>query len=247
MSRAGSRLPTPSPPTPTVTTAEASFADAGFTTFALEDRDDDRHFKRSLWAAVVVHALILAIHFPAFSAPEPEPPPPQKAVFVLTPKRYQPPPVEPTPKPPPVKATKVPIPDPTPEDPEPIRLDQETEVVINLPPIDPVIEIPERPPEPESDEPIHIGQGVTKPVKTYEPPPRYPEIARKARIQGVVILQSIIDEQGLVRDVKVLRGLPMGLTEAAVEAVRQWRFEPATLRGRPVAVYYNLTVSFTLQ
>ncbi len=48
-------------------------------------------------------------------------------------------------------------------------------------------------------------------------------------------------------DVKVLKGLPSGLTEAAVEAVPKWRFEPATLEGNPVAVYYLVTVSFSVQ
>lgn len=239
MSRAGRRTPNQEP------TRVDTDAGAGYATFALEDREDDRHFKWSLWIAFMVHAVLLAVHFPAFSAPEPEPPP-EKRVFVVQTHVYKPPPVDLPREPPPIKTRKVPIPDPTPEDPEPIRLEQEVEVVVDMPPIDTGFVIPERPPEPVSDEPIHIGQGVTKPVKVYEPPPRYSEIARKARIQGIVILQSVIDEQGNVRDVKVLRGLPMGLTEAAVEAVQQWRFEPATLRGRPVAVYYNLTVSFTL-
>jgi TonB family protein len=66
-------------------------------------------------------------------------------------------------------------------------------------------------------------------------------------VQGVVILQTIIDTEGLVRNIKILKGLPSGLTEAAVEAVSAWRFEPATLDGKPVAVYYLVTVSFSVQ
>ena len=77
--------------------------------------------------------------------------------------------------------------------------------------------------------------------------PQYTEIARKARIQGVVILQTIIDKDGNITDVKVLKGLPMGLTEAATTAVTQWKHNPATLNGKPVAVYFNLTVNFQLQ
>ena len=49
------------------------------------------------------------------------------------------------------------------------------------------------------------------------------------------------------KEVKVLKGLPMGLDQAAAEAVKKWRFKPATLNGKPVDVYYNLTVNFTLQ
>ena len=55
------------------------------------------------------------------------------------------------------------------------------------------------------------------------------------------------DEQGNVTNVEVLKGLPMGLAEAAVSAVKQWQFKPATLNGKPVAVYFNLTVNFQLQ
>jgi periplasmic protein TonB len=87
----------------------------------------------------------------------------------------------------------------------------------------------------------------TAPNKISAPQPQYTEIARKARIQGVVIVQAIINKQGNVTDVKVLKGLPMGLDQAAVDAIRKWKFEPATLNGKPVDVYYNLTVNFTLQ
>ncbi|MCP4660446.1 MAG: energy transducer TonB [bacterium] len=62
-----------------------------------------------------------------------------------------------------------------------------------------------------------------------------------------MIVQVVIDAEGNVTDVKVLKGLPMGLDEKAVEAFWKWRFEPATLNGKPVAVYYNLTMNFRLQ
>ena len=61
------------------------------------------------------------------------------------------------------------------------------------------------------------------------------------------IVQAVIDKQGNVVDAKVLKGLPMGLDQEALRAIRQWKFEPATLNGKPVDVYYNLTVNFTLQ
>ena len=95
--------------------------------------------------------------------------------------------------------------------------------------------------------PIRLGGEVTRPEKISGPNPQYTEIARKARIQGVVIVEAIIDKTGMVRNVRVLKPLPMGLDQAAVEAIRQWRFKPATLRGVPVDVYYNLTVNFRLQ
>ena len=74
-----------------------------------------------------------------------------------------------------------------------------------------------------------------------------PEEARKAKICGVVLLETIIDEKGNITDVYILKGLPMGLADAAVTAVKQWRFEQATLNGKPVAVPFNLSVNFQLE
>ena len=94
--------------------------------------------------------------------------------------------------------------------------------------------------------PMNVGGEVTTPRKIFAPSPQYTEEARQARVQGVVIVQAIIDCRGDVTDITVLKGLPLGLTEASVEAISQWRFEPARLDGRPVSVYYNLTVNFRL-
>lgn len=94
--------------------------------------------------------------------------------------------------------------------------------------------------------PVYVTGEITKPQVIYQPEASYTESARKARVQGVVILQSTINEAGEVEDVKVLKGLSHGLTEAAVAAVKQSRFKPATRNGVPVAVYYNQTVQFSL-
>lgn len=92
-----------------------------------------------------------------------------------------------------------------------------------------------------------LAEGDLRPPRALEKiPPSYPEEARKQRIQGVVVLRTVIAEDGSVTDVEVLKGQPEGLSEAAVEAVSQWRFEPATLNGKPIAVYYNLTINFRL-
>ena len=92
---------------------------------------------------------------------------------------------------------------------------------------------------------VHGGE-ITEPVRVQTPPPDYTPEARRARIQGVVVLDAVIDAEGRVASVKVLRGLPLGLTESAQEAVREWRFEPATLHGVPVAVEFILAVRFSL-
>jgi TonB family protein len=76
--------------------------------------------------------------------------------------------------------------------------------------------------------------------------PVYPSLALAARKEGTVILQAIIDENGGVREVKVLRSIPL-LDAAAVHAVSQWKFTPTTLNGTTVPVVMTVTVSFTLQ
>ena len=98
-----------------------------------------------------------------------------------------------------------------------------------------------------SDEILRVGGEITKPERLGGVQPAYTELARKARIQGVVIVEAIIDKEGHVTNVRVLKGLPMGLDQSAVDAVKSWRFRPATLNGRPVSVYYSLTVNFRLQ
>ena len=72
------------------------------------------------------------------------------------------------------------------------------------------------------------------------------EVARKARISGIVIVECIIDKTGNVTNVQVLKPLPFGLDQAAVEAVKRWKFKPGTLNGQPVDVIFNLTVNFKL-
>ena len=104
-------------------------------------------------------------------------------------------------------------------------------------------------PEPQVDPnlPIRVIGAVKRPEFLAGPQPRYTETARKAGVQGVVILEAIIDEQGRVTNLKVLKGLPMGLDQSAVEAVSQWRYKPATLEKRAVKVIFTLTVNFQLQ
>lgn len=95
-------------------------------------------------------------------------------------------------------------------------------------------------------EPYRVGGNVTRPEKISGENGVYTEMARKARITGVVIVEVVIDEQGDVTSTKVLKGLPLGLDKAAVEAVETWKFKPATLDGRPVPVYYIVTINFQL-
>ena len=104
---------------------------------------------------------------------------------------------------------------------------------------------PAPPPEPPAG-PMRVGGDVKAPTVTRRVEPTYPEVARKARVSGVVVIEAIIDRQGNVDQVKVLKGLPMGLSAEAEAAVRQWKFRPGTLNGQPVDVIFSLTVNFTL-
>lgn len=101
---------------------------------------------------------------------------------------------------------------------------------------------------PGHSEPIYlVGNGVSPPVKTYDPRPDYTEAARQARLQGSVILQIIVKADGKVdKDIKVLQGLGMGLDEQAVATMRKWRFNPALKDDRPVAVQIKVNMSFVL-
>src|SRR5207237_7936330 len=106
---------------------------------------------------------------------------------------------------------------------------------------------PAPPPPPKDEGPLRVGGDVKAPVVLNRVEPQYTEVARKAREAGVVIVEAIIDKNGNVDKVKVLKGLPMGLSEAAEDAVKRWKFKPGTLNGEPVDVIFNLTVNFTLQ
>ena len=76
--------------------------------------------------------------------------------------------------------------------------------------------------------------------------PIYPPIAQSARVQGIVIIEATIGTDGRVKDAKVLRSIPL-LDQAALDAVKQWKFTPTLLNGVPVPVIMTVTVNFTLQ
>jgi protein TonB len=99
---------------------------------------------------------------------------------------------------------------------------------------------------PKIEAPLRVGGDVKAPTVINRVEPVYPEVARKARISGIVIVECIIDKSGNVTNVQVLKPLPFGLDQAAVDAVRRWKFRPGTLNGQPVDVIFNLTVNFKL-
>jgi protein TonB len=100
-------------------------------------------------------------------------------------------------------------------------------------------------PEPAPKGPVRVGGQIKEPTKIRNVPPVYPEVAKQARVQGVVVLEAVISPAGEVTNVKVLRGSPL-LDDAAVSAVKQWRYSPTTLNGQPVAVVMTVTVNFRM-
>jgi len=94
--------------------------------------------------------------------------------------------------------------------------------------------------------PVRVGGAIKPPVKLVNVPPVYPEEAKASQVQGVVIIEAIIDTAGNVSETRVLRSIPL-LDQAAVDAVKQWQFTPTLMNGTPVPVIMTTTVNFTLQ
>ncbi len=144
---------------------------------------------------------------------------------------------------------RIPIPDPDPNDEEILKEENEVfeRIDLEISFIDSLPEIPE-PPE-INNEPVVVNGEIEAPVRLTELNPIYPEPARRARIEGKVILQLIIDKEGNVTQVNVLRGLPFGLTEAAVEEAKRQKFKPAYNKttGLPVSCYWTITIGFQLK
>ena len=104
---------------------------------------------------------------------------------------------------------------------------------------------PPPPPTPPS-RPVRAGGDIRMPTKIRDVAPEYPQIAQRAGIQGMVIIEAVIATDGTVRDARVLRSIAL-LDRAALDAVRQWRYEPTRLNGVVVPVIVTVTVQFQLQ
>jgi len=212
------------------------------------DGDRRRVFQAAVLLAVALHLWLFAIVWPRVAPPAPDRTTGDEIhVLRLENIRFRRPrPPEEIPRP----RKKVPGPDLTPDEPEiverhaieetPVEWDDQTVLgTVDTVPPPPV----GRPAPPKI---VDVGQ-IEAPRVLERVRPAYTRAAIDARIQGAVIVELVIGEQGAVENVRVLRGLPLGLTESAVAAVRRWRFEPSTLDGRPVKVRYRLTVHFELR
>jgi TonB family protein len=226
--------------------------ESSFYEIMLKEDDDPRSRKIALLIAIVFHIVLITVTFPSFSRPQLK----EEKKEVVYVSRWQPPPPPKIERPQQVlqeqlNARKVPIPDPTPDEPEPIREPEPEPEPIPIPPdVEVIIGAPE--PPPLSEGPVRAGfGGVTYPVliESTKITPEYPELARKAKVTGNVILEAVVRKDGTVGEVKVLRspGANLGFEESAIDAVKQWRYKPGVQNGRPVDVYFTIVVEFILK
>jgi protein TonB len=94
--------------------------------------------------------------------------------------------------------------------------------------------------------PVRVGGEIKEPVKVHHVDPVYPKVARDASVEGIVIIEALIDATGRIAEARVLRGVPI-LDEAALEAVRRWEYTPTLLDGVPTPVLMTITVTFRLK
>ncbi len=210
---------------------------------------------RLLWAmipATVLHMVLFALRLPVGEAAA-VPAKPERPVVLIRQYRIKPP------EPPPIREVIPPSPQPLHRT-IPMPAIEESVIEPRIEPLPvPQIEIPAdaevvyipAPPPPtvdaEPDGPILVTGEVVGPVKLFAPEPVYPRTARLAHVGGTVIVQATIDQRGEIVDLKVLRSRPLGLTDATLQAMRRWRYEPATLHGKPVAVLVTLTATYDVQ
>ena len=109
----------------------------------------------------------------------------------------------------------------------------------------PATNVPPPPPPAEPREPIRVSRGVQNSRLIHKVNPVYPELAKRARVSGIVLLQVTVDERGLVAGIKLIRGHPL-LNQSAIDAVSRWMYSPTLLSGEPVPVIATVTVNFVL-
>ena len=218
---------------------------------AFQDAEDSKYMKGSF--AVAIYFVLLLIWLPGFSFSPKVFDVRQDEIKPQKRKVLKPPPEQPLErvKTKEKKAKRVPMPDLTPDEPEPmVEPDPPPEPEL-LPTDDWEIGIPDGPPVTATDTIARVGQvGVEPPIFTKRVPPKYPERAIKIKLQGYVILEAILRQDGSVDDIKVLRGLgkgKFGFEEEAIKALNQWEFLPGKVNGKNADVRMTLKIDFVLQ
>lgn len=221
-------------------------------------KEENLPLKVSFFIAIIFHMLLLWIVFPSKPTEVPQPEMKPIRMAAIRPFKILPPAGGGgKPKKGQLKVKKkehvIPIPDPTPDEPEPIILPEEEVIFSDTSNIDTEFEfgVPEGIPGGRGfggEGPYRPGGNVTAPELLKMVDPVYPEAARKARIQGDVVLEAIVDIDGKPVQMRVLQ-IPAkgyGFEESAIEAVKQWRFRPGMRNGKPVPVIFSVIVHFTI-
>jgi protein TonB len=94
--------------------------------------------------------------------------------------------------------------------------------------------------------PLRVGGTLPPPVKIKDVRPLYPEDAQDARIQGVVIVEAIVDAEGRVANARIVRSIPL-FNESALDAVSKWQYRPVLVNGDPVPFITTVTVNYAMQ
>ena len=209
---------------------------------------DTIHMRLGLTVAVLAHVVLFAANWPSFAQSATQAPEKQLPIVVLRHFTYVVPPTPPPEAPIRPQVERIPVPDPRPDDPEPLRTEDVLvpEFALGDWVSSEGLSVPAPPPDVVEPVVPRVGPEITAPRRIVTVEPIYPEIARRAHKEGVVVLSLVIGPEGKVDSIEVLRGLPLGLTEAAVTAAQQWVFEPSIYNGRPTSVQYILTVRFNL-
>ncbi len=202
------------------------------------------NIKLSFIIAIIFHLIIMLIKIPEathYIGQEP-----QKNVIILkkiTPIAAQPRYIEPI-----KKYRTLPIPDPTPEEPEVIKENKIIEpkeylfasssgndLFVNY-------QIPSN----YQDIPVRIIEKGELAVLIHKVEAEYPEEARRARIEGVVILEAVINKDGTVGEIEIIKSAHPSLDEASIKAVKQYKFIPGKINGKPVRSFFTVSITFTL-
>ena len=108
-----------------------------------------------------------------------------------------------------------------------------------------IASVPAAVPKIATPQKVRVSSGVAQGNLIHDVKPPYPPLARQARIQGTVVLQAVIGKDGAIQNLRVVSGHPM-LAQAALDAVKQWRYKPYYLNGEPVDVDTTININFTL-
>ncbi len=222
--------------------------------YLAEYNEDKKYFEIALLIALIFHLALVWIKMPDFGSKQIVeekkterkvtrivlPPPPEQKLEQLQIQK---------------KVKKIPIPDPTPDEPEPVvpietNVQQDTPETLDSEYM--VGDLPDEPPVPTG--PVSEATiGLEKPkynLKQLMSNVVYPELGKKAGLQGTIIVQAVLRKDGTVGDVKVvagnLRNYPF-FRQAAINAVKKLKFTPGKLRGHPVDVIMTLTIRFRLK